>query len=113
MIKAVNLKAKYLIDPIGIDITIPRLFWSVDVSKSKPLIASPRRLAAKSSGRAARSYLIGCAPFWHKWLNDLADRQAKDGKVHCIVPTVGNEGYLQVKDGCVGWEDASTFVPVL
>src|SRR5512135_908434 len=29
MIKAIDLKTEYLIDPIGIDITTPRLFWNV------------------------------------------------------------------------------------
>lgn len=57
------------------------------------------------------NYLMNAAPFYRKWLRDIADRQAKDGKVHCIVPTVGNEGYLAAMDGCVGWSDASIFIP--
>lgn len=57
------------------------------------------------------NYLMNAAPFFRKWLLDIADRQANDGKVHCIVPTVGNEGYLQAMDGSVGWADASIFIP--
>lgn len=57
------------------------------------------------------NYLMNAAPFFRKWLQDVADRQTKDGKVHCIVPTVGNEGYLQAMDGSVGWADAAIFVP--
>jgi alpha-L-rhamnosidase len=58
------------------------------------------------------SYLMNTAPFFRKWMGDLADRQAKDGKVQCIVPTVGdNVGGMQWMDGCVGWGDASIFIP--
>ncbi len=57
------------------------------------------------------SYLMNAAPFWRKWLNDIADRQGKDGKVHSIVPTVGNEWFIGAMDGSVGWADASIFIP--
>lgn len=57
------------------------------------------------------NYLMNAAPFYRKWLKDLADRQAKNGKVHCIAPTVGNEGYIQAMDGSVGWADAAIFIP--
>lgn len=56
-------------------------------------------------------YLMNTASFFRKWLYDLADRQTKSGKVHCIVPTVGNEGYLAAMDGSVGWADAAVIVP--
>lgn len=42
--------------------------------------------------------------FFRKWMDDLTDRQAEDGKAHCIVPTVGNEFYLRQTDGCIGWQ---------
>ena len=57
------------------------------------------------------NYLMNTAPFFRKWLNDMADRQGKDGKVHSIVPTVGNEWFIGPMDGCVGWADASIFIP--
>ena len=57
------------------------------------------------------SYLMNTAPFYRKWLHDLRDRQTKNGKVHCIVPSVGNELYLATLDGCVGWADAAIYVP--
>jgi alpha-L-rhamnosidase len=52
------------------------------------------------------SYLMNTASFFRKWLLDLQDRQTRRGKVHCIVPSVGNEMYLMTLDGCVGWGDA-------
>ena len=57
------------------------------------------------------SYLMNTAPFFRKWLLDLQDRQTRRGKVHCIVPSVGNELYLTTLDGCVGWADAAIYVP--
>ncbi len=57
------------------------------------------------------NYLMNAAPFFRKWLQDLADRQTKDGKAHSIVPAVGNDAYIQAMDGGVGWGDASIFVP--
>jgi len=57
------------------------------------------------------SYLMNTAAFFRKWLLDLQDRQTRRGKVHCIVPSVGNELYLTTLDGCVGWADAAIYVP--
>jgi alpha-L-rhamnosidase len=57
------------------------------------------------------TYLMDTAPFFRKWLNDIADRQGRDGKVHSIVPTVGNEWLIRAMDGSVGWADASIFIP--
>ena len=57
------------------------------------------------------SYLMNTAPFFRKWMIDLQDRQTKDGKVHCIVPSIGNEGYVGRMDGCVGWADAAILIP--
>jgi alpha-L-rhamnosidase len=57
------------------------------------------------------TYLMNTAPFFRKWLKDMSDRQGKDGKVHSIVPTVGNEGFIGAMDGSVGWADASIFIP--
>lgn len=57
------------------------------------------------------SYFMNTAPFFNKWMKDLVDRQEESGKVHCIVPTVGNEGYIKTMDGSVGWADAAVYVP--
>jgi alpha-L-rhamnosidase len=57
------------------------------------------------------TWLMDTAAFFRKWLRDLRDRQTKKGKVHCIVPSVGNEGYISAMDGCCGWADAAVLVP--
>lgn len=54
---------------------------------------------------------MNTAPFFRKWLNDMADRQEQDGMVHSIVPMVGNEWLIGAMDDCVGWADASIFIP--
>ena len=33
MIRAIHLKTEYLVNPVGIDIPEPRLFWTVDGAK--------------------------------------------------------------------------------
>lgn len=57
------------------------------------------------------TYLMDTAAFFRKWLRDLRDRQTARGKVHCIVPSVGNELYMSRMDGCCGWADAAVLVP--
>ncbi len=57
------------------------------------------------------SYLMNTAPFFRKWMKDVFDRQTRDGKVHCITPTVGNEMYISRMDGSVGWADAAVYIP--
>ena len=57
------------------------------------------------------TYLMDTAAFFRKWLRDLSDRQTKKGKVHCIVPSVGNELYISRMDGCAGWADAAVLIP--
>lgn len=45
--KAVRLRTEYLVNPIGIDIVAPRLYWNAEGRKNKPLIRSLQKAAAK------------------------------------------------------------------
>lgn len=90
--------------------------WSMKGNFADVPTDCPTRERAAWTGDAqifcnTANYLMNAAPFFRKWLQDVADRQTRDGKVHSIVPTVGNEGYLQAMDGSVGWADAAIFVP--
>lgn len=91
--------------------------WSMKGNFADVPTDCPTRERAPWTGDAqifcnTAGFLMNTAPFFHKWLNDLADRQARDGKVQCIVPTVGdNVGGMQYMDGCVGWGDASILIP--
>ena len=46
MIKATNLKCEYLADPLGIDITAPRLFWNAEGAEKQ----SAYRVVAYTDG---------------------------------------------------------------
>jgi len=91
--------------------------WSMKGNFADVPTDCPTRERAPWTGDAqifcnTAGYLMNTAPFFRKWLGDLADRQAKDGKVQCIVPSVGDKvGGMQWMDGCVGWGDASIFIP--
>lgn len=56
-------------------------------------------------------YLMDSSAFFTKWLYDMVDQQGEDGKVGCHVPTTGKVGGMQYMDGCIGWGDASIFIP--
>jgi alpha-L-rhamnosidase len=45
-------------------------------------------------------------------MNDLLDRQkGGDGRFHQIVPTVGEDFYMSVMNGSVGWACAGVYIP--
>lgn len=95
---------------------VQNTLWSMKGNFADVPTDCPTRERAGWTGDAqifcnTSNYLMNVAPFWRKWLNDLADRQEKDGKAHSIVPRVGNDGYIKMMDGGVGWGDASIFVP--
>jgi alpha-L-rhamnosidase len=57
-------------------------------------------------------YLVNYAPFARKHMNDLLDRQkGGDGRFHQIVPTVGEDFYMGVMNGSVGWACAGVYIP--
>jgi len=55
--------------------------------------------------------LMDVAPFYRKWLRDLADNQAKSGKVSAVVPYNGIAMLYDSSGGSVGWADATVLVP--
>ena len=57
------------------------------------------------------TYLVDYAPFARKYLNDLLDRQFKDGRYAQIVPTVNEDFYMKTLNGSVGWADAGILIP--
>lgn len=64
------------------------------------------------------TYLMDTAAFLRKWLQDLSDRQGKDGKVPCHAPDVRNNefipgiDFITRMDGCCGWADSAVLVPL-
>lgn len=63
------------------------------------------------------AYLMDTSAFMRKWLVDLRDRQAPNGKVPCHAPDVRNNeffwgiDFIKRMDGCCGWADAAVLVP--
>ena len=57
------------------------------------------------------AYLMNTAPFFRKWLRDMADGQYKDGFISAIVPFSGVEMMYKATGGSVGWADAVYLVP--
>ncbi|MCP2371815.1 alpha-L-rhamnosidase [Agromyces terreus] len=55
--------------------------------------------------------LMDVASFYRKWLRDLADNQAKSGKVAAVVPYNGVAMMYDATGGSVGWADAAVLVP--
>ena len=57
------------------------------------------------------AYLMDYAPFIRKHINDLIDRQFKDGRFSHIVPTVNEPFFMHTLNGSVGWADAGILIP--
>jgi alpha-L-rhamnosidase len=56
------------------------------------------------------SFFMNVMPFFQKWLLDIADRQAENGRSNSIVPSVGDY-FGTYMDGSVGWGDACIIIP--
>lgn len=57
------------------------------------------------------AYLANYQPFIRKHMNDIIDRQFKDGRFSHIVPTVNEPFFLHTLNGSVGWADAGILIP--
>lgn len=57
------------------------------------------------------SYLFDYAAFSKKYLCDVYDIQAKNGKLPQIAPNGGVDFYMKAMDGSVGWADAGVLIP--
>ena len=57
------------------------------------------------------AYLMNYAPFARKHINDLFDRQWKNGKLAQIVPFSNEDWFMWTMNGSVGWADAGVLIP--
>ena len=53
MIKAIHLKTEYLVNPIGIDLLAPRLFWNVEGAKKQTAC----QVTAQTNGTVSYTHL--------------------------------------------------------
>lgn len=58
------------------------------------------------------TYFMDTAAFCRKWIQDMFDDQAPDGKVYNIVPRcAGHSGINAMVEGSAGWTDAGILIP--
>ena len=57
------------------------------------------------------AYLMNTAPFFRKWLRDMADDQYANGLISAVVPFSGVEMMYKATGSSVGWADAVYLVP--
>lgn len=77
----------------------------------------PTRERAAWTGDAQLFFNAGCyfmdfSAFFRKWIRDMFDDQAEDGKIYNIVPHVApHEGMSDMVEGSSGWTDAGILIP--
>lgn len=57
------------------------------------------------------AYLMNVAPFFRKWMRDMADNQFKNGKISAVIPYNGASMLYDNTGGSVGWGDAAVLLP--
>ena len=57
------------------------------------------------------AYLMNTAPFFRKWLRDMADGQYKNGQIPAVLPYNGVEMMYKATGSSVGWADAIYLIP--
>lgn len=57
------------------------------------------------------SYLTDYAAFARKHVKDIFDRQWKSGRLPQIAPFAGEDWFMWVMNGCVGWACAGVYIP--
>lgn len=57
------------------------------------------------------AYFMNIAPFFRKWLNDVADAQFEDGRSSAVVPYTGADMLYKATGSSVGWGDAIVLIP--
>lgn len=57
------------------------------------------------------AYLMNVAPFFRKWMQDIADAQFPDGRSSAVVPYAGADMLYNHTGASVGWNDAVVLIP--
>lgn len=109
MIKAINLKCEYLVDPVGIDIRNPRLFWNVDGAVKQTayrIVAVSDRTTVWDSGKITSDGMTARYPnelFSRQrveWSITLWDENDKEGET---VSAYFETGLLSASDWKAKW----------
>lgn len=96
---------------------VKNTLWSVKGNFLDVPTDCPTRERAAWSGDAQLFFDTGCyfmdfRAFFRKWIRDIFDDQAEDGKIYNIVPKVApHEGMNLAVEGSSGWVDAGILIP--
>lgn len=96
---------------------VKNTLWSVKGNFLDVPTDCPTRERAAWSGDAQLFFDTGCyfmdfTAFYRKWIRDIFDDQAEDGKIYNIVPKVApHEGMSLMVEGSSGWVDAGILIP--
>ena len=96
---------------------VKNTLWSMKGNYLDVPTDCPTRERAAWSGDAQLFFDTGCyfmdfTAFFRKWMQDMFDDQAPDGKVYNIVPRVAaHEGMSLNVEGSSGWTDAGVLIP--
>lgn len=100
-----------------LDRIVENTLWSMKGNFLDVPTDCPTRERAGWTGDAQLFFNAGCyfmnfEAFFRKWLRDLYDDQAPDGKVYNIEPRTGPHGGMNdYVEGSSGWADAGILIP--
>lgn len=101
----------------NIEKLVENTLWSMKGNFLDVPTDCPTRERAPWLGDAQLFFNTGCyfmdfTAFFRKWLRDIFDDQAPDGKVYNIVPRGGEHGGMnEFVEGSSGWTDAGILIP--
>jgi alpha-L-rhamnosidase len=96
---------------------VKNTLWSMKGNFLEVPTDCPTRERAAWTGDAQLFFDTGCyfmdlTAFFRKWMQDVFDEQAPDGKVYNIVPRVAQHGGgFDYVEGSSGWTDAGILIP--
>jgi alpha-L-rhamnosidase len=96
---------------------VENTLWSMKGNHLDVPTDCPQRERAAWTGDAqlffeTGAYFMDFSAFYRKWLQDIFDDQAEDGKIYNIVPRVSPHGGANdFVEGSSGWTDAGILIP--
>lgn len=100
-----------------LELLVQNTLWSMKGNFLDVPTDCPTRERAAWTGDAQLFFDTGCyfmdfTAFFQKWIQDMFDDQAEDGKIYNIVPKVApHEGMSNMVEGSSGWVDAGILIP--
>ncbi len=112
-----DVTAKFHCSSSNVEKLVENTLWSMKGNFLDVPTDCPTRERAPWLGDAQLFFDTGCyfmdfTAFFKKWMRDVFDDQAPDGKVYNIVPKGGPHGGMnEFVEGSSGWTDAGILIP--